>query len=75
MFPCAGMSATNQVNEMVDRLGGSNYGTVWIDIETNPSGGCSWADHSPADNCAFIAEAIGAVQARGKVAGIYSNYY
>jgi len=53
MFPCRGKNATAQVNEMIDHIPGDLYGRIWIDIETNPSPGCSWKDHDAASNCAF----------------------
>lgn len=43
MFPCRDQSPTNQVHSLVSSLGSSNYGQIWLDIETNPSSGCSWA--------------------------------
>ena len=75
MFPCRGKSATNQVNELINHMGGSNYGMIWLDIETNPSSGCSWASFSGSSNCAYVNELVNAVRARGKVPGIYSSYY
>lgn len=39
-FPCRGKSPIDQANEMVDYFQGTTYGTVWIDVETNPSPGC-----------------------------------
>ncbi len=75
MFPCRGQSATNQVNSLISSLGSANYGQVWLDIETNPSSGCSWASYSGSSNCAYVTELVNAVKAHGKVPGIYSNYY
>ena len=73
MFPCRSKSATAQVNEMVAAISGSLYGMVWIDVETNPSSGCSWSGHDAASNCAFITETINAIKAHGKVPGIYAS--
>ena len=51
MFPCRGKNAAAQVNEMIDNIPGNLYGRIWIDIETNPSAGCSWNDHDGPSNC------------------------
>ena len=56
-------------------MGSANYGMIWLDIETNPSSGCSWASFSGASNCAHVTEAVNRVRARGKTPGIYTNYY
>ena len=75
MFPCRGQSASAQVASLVSNLGSANYGQIWLDIETNPSSGCSWAGRSGADNCNYVTELVNAVKAHGKVPGIYSSYY
>ncbi|CAM6002177.1 unnamed protein product [Sphagnum balticum] len=54
MFPCRGKSATTQVNEMMGGIPNNLFGMVWIDVETNPSTGCSWSGHDAASNCAFL---------------------
>lgn len=51
MFPCRGKNATAQANEMVSNIPENLYNRIWIDIETNPSSGCSWKDHDGASNC------------------------
>ena len=53
MFPCRGKSASDQVSDLINNLGSSNYGMIWLDIETNPSSGCSWSSYSAASNCQF----------------------
>lgn len=73
MFPCRGKNATSQVNEMISAISSSLYSTVWIDVETNPSSGCSWTGHDSASNCNFIIETINAIKAKGKTPGIYSS--
>ncbi len=75
MFPCRGKSATNQVNDLISHMSGSNYGMIWLDIETNPSTGCGWGQGSGASNCNFVTELVNAVKSHGKTVGIYSNYY
>jgi GH25 family lysozyme M1 (1,4-beta-N-acetylmuramidase) len=54
LFPCRGKSAADQVNQMINELGNSQYGTIWMDVETNPSSSCSWANFSPASNCDYV---------------------
>ena len=75
IFPCRGKSATAQVNEMFGAISSSLFGMVWIDVEANPSSGCSWNGHDPNSNCAFLTETINAIKAHGKVPGIYSSMY
>lgn len=73
MFPCRGKNATAQVDEMISKVSGSLYGMVWIDVETNPSSGCSWSGHDANSNCQFVTEIINRVKSHGKGVGIYSN--
>lgn len=75
MFPCRGKNATMQVNDMIANIPGNLYDTIWIDVETNPSSGCSWADHDYSSNCAFIMETVNAIKAKGKKVGIYASRY
>ena len=53
MFPCRGKNATAQVNEMIDNIPGNLYDRIWIDIETNPSAGCTWSGYTSEQNCKF----------------------
>ena len=87
MFPCRGKNATTQVNELVNYLeslletkdSSSIYdyttGTIWLDIETNPSSGCSWTLGTPESNCDYIQELITAIESRGRAVGIYASGY
>lgn len=75
LFPCRGKNATSQANEMIDKIPGGLYDKVWIDIETNPSPGCSWADFDADSNCQFTLELIKAIKARGKPVGVYASRY
>ena len=75
MFPCRGKNATQQVNEMIDSIPGNLYDKIWIDIETNPSPGCSWNDPSADSNCQYTLELIAAIKARGKKLGVYASRY
>jgi hypothetical protein len=34
---------------------------IWLDLETNPSPGCSWKDFSNESNCKYIEDLIAAV--------------
>lgn len=73
MFPCRGKNASAQVDEMMSKVSASLYGMVWIDVETNPSSGCSWSGHDSNSNCQFVTEIVNRVKSQGKNVGIYSN--
>ncbi|CDW81675.1 glycosyl hydrolases family 25 protein [Stylonychia lemnae] len=75
MFPCRGKSASEQVSELVSSLGSAPYGQIWVDVETNPSSGCSWSSYSGSSNCQYISDLVSAIQSHGKAPGIYSSYY
>ena len=75
MFPCRGKSAQAQVSDLITNMGTSNYGMIWLDIETNPSTGCSWNSFSHASNCEYISELVTAIKGHGKVPGIYSSIH
>ena len=75
MFPCRGKSAQWQVDDLINNMGDSNYGMIWLDIENNPSDGCNWDDFSDASNCDYVSYLIDQVRARGRVPGVYSSYY
>lgn len=75
MFPCRGKSATAQVDEMIKAIPADLYGTVWIDVETNPSSGCSWSGHDANSNCQFLTEILDKVKSHGKTVGIYASSY
>jgi GH25 family lysozyme M1 (1,4-beta-N-acetylmuramidase) len=51
------------------------YGSVWIDVETNPSSGCSWTGHDAASNCQFVTDLANEIKAKGKNVGIYASKY
>jgi hypothetical protein len=36
---------------------------IWLDIETNPSGGCGWSDQN--SNCNFMQGLVNAMEANG----------
>jgi hypothetical protein len=46
---------------MISGLGSAPYGTIWLDVETNPSTGCGFKDAT--FNCNFIGQLVSAVQA------------
>lgn len=73
MFPCRGKSATTQVDEMMNGINAGLYGSVWIDVETNPSSACTWSGHDAASNCQFLTDIVNRVKSRGKSVGIYSS--
>ncbi len=73
MFPCRGKSADSQVASLVSDLGSHSYGKIWLDVEVNPSSGCSWESFSHASNCDYLTELVSAVRSHGKVVGIYAS--
>lgn len=73
LFPCRGKSPIDQANEAVDYLSTATYGTIWIDVETNTSPGCSWTSSTAADNCNFIDQLVTHLEQRGKKVGIYAS--
>ena len=75
MFPCRGKSASSQVTDLINNMAGSNYGMIWLDVETNPSSGCSWSGFSDASNCQYLVDLVNAVKSQGKTPGINSNFY
>lgn len=58
-FPCATQSATDQANSLVSYLHSHKvkFGQVWIDVETNPSPGSSFASERDCGIVLLIASA------------------
>lgn len=50
-------------------------GTIWLDIETNQSSGCSWSLATFDSNCEYTKQLIAAIKARGRAVGIYASAY
>jgi hypothetical protein len=73
-FPCAGSDAAQQVQDDVNGVGSGNFGTMWFDIETNPSSGCGWSGDT-SSNCNFLQQMISAGQSLGISMGVYSSTY
>jgi len=48
---------------------------VWIDVEINPSSGCSWTSYSWASNCDYLNSLISSVKSHGKSVGVYTSQY
>ena len=48
---------------------------IWLDIETNPSPGCSWASFDTYSNCMYVGELVQAIRNQGRAPGIYASYY
>lgn len=71
-FPCIGVDAASQVSSDVSSVG-RIFGTLWFDIETNPSSGCGWSDAST--NCNFLQAMISEGQALGISMGVYASAY
>jgi hypothetical protein len=72
-FPCLTVDPIQQVTDNVNAVGQSNFGTLWFDIEVNPSPGCGWAD--PMTNCNFLQSMIQAGNSLGLTMGVYSSAY
>ncbi|KAM3130694.1 hypothetical protein pb186bvf_017202 [Paramecium bursaria] len=84
-------TATTQVNEFVGTFGehfddasegltweelrAQEYGTVWLDVEFNPSTGCKWSTTDFTANCNFVKQLVSEFKARSKLVGIYSSKY
>jgi hypothetical protein len=60
---------------MIKGLGAAEWGTMWFDIEDNPSTGCGWSPHDFASNCAFLLAMVQAAAAAGAKSGVYSSHY
>ena len=75
MFPCRSKDPSTQVSQMMSAISGSLYGMVWIDVETNPSPGCSWSGHSGSSNCDYVNQIAAAIKKNGKNVGIYASSY
>jgi hypothetical protein len=76
LFPCAGLGAASQVQQLVAYLQSYNatWGTIWLDIETNSSPGCGWSGDQDS-NCQYIGQAIAEAQALGLAVGVYASPY
>ena len=75
MFPCRGKSAKTQVDDMINNIPSTSYDRIWIDIETNPSSGCTRNGYTTDQNCNYTLELLDAIKARGKPVGIYASRY
>lgn len=73
-FPCAGGDPTQQVQDDVNGVGSGNFGTLWFDIETNPSPNCGWSGDT-SSNCDFLQSMITAGQSLGISMGVYASSY
>jgi len=58
---------------MIKNIPAHLYGKVWIDVETNPSSGCSWSGHDAASNCQFLTDVANKIKSSGKDVGIYAS--
>lgn len=71
-FPCTGVDASQQVSDDYNAIG-QRFGTMWFDIETNPSSGCGWSDTT--SNCNFMQGLISGGQSIGLTMGVYASAY
>lgn len=73
LFPCPTKDASQQASDMLKALGSNFSGKVWIDVEYNPSPGCSWSSIST--GCVFLRETVATIQQQGVGVGVYSSHY
>eukprot|EP01103_Thecamoeba_quadrilineata_P004952 TRINITY_DN14815_c0_g1_i1.p1 TRINITY_DN14815_c0_g1~~TRINITY_DN14815_c0_g1_i1.p1 ORF type:complete len:225 (-),score=26.52 TRINITY_DN14815_c0_g1_i1:79-753(-) len=76
IFPCAGQSASSQVDQTIQYLQSyqCKYGMIWFDIETNPSPGCGWSEDL-SSNCDYMGQLLQAAVAAGASPGVYASEY
>lgn len=72
LFPCRSKSAADQVSGVVSGMSGAKFGQIWMDIETNPSGGCEWSSDL-SSNCDYIGELLAATETHGIRPGVYAR--
>eukprot|EP00919_Chromeraceae_sp_WS-2016_P072636 GHVR01171710.1.p1 GENE.GHVR01171710.1~~GHVR01171710.1.p1 ORF type:complete len:126 (-),score=7.27 GHVR01171710.1:4210-4587(-) len=60
---------------MMAAIPSNSYGMIWVDVETNPSPGCSWSGHTGTTNCQFLTDIIHRIKAKGKKPAIYATRY
>jgi len=73
-FPCLKVAAATQAEAIINGISKSLYGTVWIDVETNPSSSCAWSSNVNT-NCNFLQSLVDAYQAKNILVGIYASQY
>jgi len=72
VFPCKSVSPSRIISEVLANTPRGTFGKIWMDIESNPSGGCGWGgDHSA--NCQYVGELIDAARSAGLNVGVYSS--
>jgi hypothetical protein len=77
-FPCAsgsGADAAAQLREAVRVSPTETWGTLWLDIEQNPSPNCGWSATNFTKNCNFLQALIAEGQALSLQMGLYSSHY
>jgi len=62
-----------KANVIEDSNAAVNFGTVWLDVEDNPSSGCSWASYSASSNCDYLGQLISAVKSHSRAVGVYTS--
>ena len=72
-IPMPTKDASQQASDMLKALGSNFSGKVWIDVEYNPSPGCSWSSIST--GCVFLRETVATIQQQGVGVGVYSSHY
>ena len=73
-FPCLKVAAATQAEAIINGISKSLYGTVWIDVESNPSSGCGWSSNIN-NNCSFLGSLVDYYKGKGILVGIYGSKY
>ena len=76
-FPATCVAPEKQVRDSIEFVGSWNFGTLWFDIEENPSAGCGWSTTNLTANCDFLKRLIaeGVRMGMSGRLGIYSSHW
>mmetsp|Transcript_5455 Transcript_5455/g.10028 ORF Transcript_5455/g.10028 Transcript_5455/m.10028 type:complete len:207 (-) Transcript_5455:37-657(-) len=71
VYPCVSCAQpSSQAANLINALGNSTYGTIWLDVEVS---GSSWSSNQ-SENQSFISTFLNTIQSNGKSAGVFSSY-
>lgn len=78
-FPCVTPNSTafagEQLRRAVQVTPTETWGTLWFDIEVNPSQNCGWSATNFTANCNFMTALIMEAQQLSLQVGLYSSHY